>query len=367
MGFERGLAGIAAHALAVYIGLHAQPESARADAATPYCEKVSARADSDAALLISPRLALQGMRYPSGFDFGPVSDHGYQMRIAVSFSATDAYRGLRLAAVSGSDCAAQRAFEQFRLTLDHVEVAPQRSAYHAQADFLESHRTEWQAVLERAGLRLKAQVITAIEFKDVVRQTNELERKTEQARGSAARLDASLKGVPARSPALLAHDFVQSAIAHERQLAGLRSIEAWRLTLNAGVMPFSDDSAGDWFGMVELSYSFGDLFRRGAESRYRHAREDELREASYEMPAQLERLRAQLAAQVAQADRELRVVDRQLAFLRNTRSALEAFDETAAGHARDALTIEELAAESEQVFLRVLIESLSRLETGERG
>src|ERR1044071_8136249 len=60
-----------------------QNDAFAVDLNTPYCRQVRARAQSDADLLMMPRVLVQGIRFPKGaqqFDSGATTDQGYQLR-----------------------------------------------------------------------------------------------------------------------------------------------------------------------------------------------------------------------------------------------------------------------------------------------
>src|SRR6187402_458288 len=83
--------------LSVSIGVTASLAPALSSARdTPYCRQVRARAESDADLLMMPRVLAQGIRFPRGtaqLDSGPTTDEGYQLRTGLSFPLSDFYTG----------------------------------------------------------------------------------------------------------------------------------------------------------------------------------------------------------------------------------------------------------------------------------
>lgn len=337
-----------------------------------YCRRVGAQAESEAALSLWPRLSLQGLRYPSGFDNGPMTNEGFQVRVGMSYSLLDAYRATRLTAASEVDCQAHAALEELQSAYEGSVDAPQRSAYQAQAQFLALQRAEVDAVIERARNRLSERIITIMEFNELLTLTDQLERKAVQAQGQVARLDRGMRPsapgpTPAARPALkVLRDVLRLENEHEAALSSLRMLDAWALRVNGGVIPLADRSV-DWFGWVELNYSLGGLFRGSAERRYRQARRDELRTSTDGLPAKLEKQQTELTLQVEQARNELRVLDKRLGYLRSTAAELQGADAALVAHTRDALTLEVLSAESERVYLQTLIESLANQRSKQRG
>src|SRR5689334_3650061 len=78
------------------------------DGSSGYCDKVRARANGDAALLIAPRVVADALRFPGGggSDVAPSLDRELQVRVGLSFAPIEAYRGFRLMDASEADCAA---------------------------------------------------------------------------------------------------------------------------------------------------------------------------------------------------------------------------------------------------------------------
>jgi hypothetical protein len=332
----------------------------RADDASAYCRRIDALAESEGALHWAPKLSVQGLRYPSGFDNGPTTTQGYQLRVGLGYSLVDVFRTIRASDVSAADCAAHELERELATAADAMSEVPLRDAYRAQAQFLSGHHGDVDAIVERARARLNEHVITLSEFNGVLDAVDQLERKAIQAEGNAARIDA--KGhptLPVRSLVAMTSDLLRLRAEHEQRLSSLRALDAWTLSLHGGVIPVAERGV-EWYGWVELSYSLGGFFRGGAEQRYRQARREELRDDSDQVPAKLQRARAALAAQAVQAETELRVVKRRLGYLRVAQSELDTADAAVAAHLHDALALDELSADSERAFLETLIASTNK-------
>jgi flagellar motility protein MotE (MotC chaperone) len=331
---------------------------ARADSELthPYCERVSARAHSDATLLWAPRLALQGLRYPSGIDLGPATASGFQLRVGLSYSLIDPLRALRTYTAADADCAVEQARAALATAL---ESALELAAHRAQAHYLTAHQPEIDALIGRARTRLSQRLITVFELNQILEAAELLERKAARASGSAAQLEAASPAAPSAQDAhALAAAFVQRRSEQEQSLSALRTLDAWNVRLQGGVIPVEGTKL-DWYGWLELSYSLGGPFQYAAESRYRQARQEELRSDAQQLPAKLQRQARVLHAQTEQATMELRVVEKRLAHLQATLAELTLSDPSASSHARDALTLAQLSADSERVFLQKLLESLA--------
>jgi hypothetical protein len=335
----------------------------RADDAPAYCRRIEALAESEGALLWAPKLSVQGLRYPSGFDNGPTTTQGYQLRVGLSYSLVDVYRALRVRDANEADCAAHELQRELETAAETLADAPLRDAYRAQAQFLSGRRGEVEAILERARSRLKEHIITMTELNELLDSADQLERKAIQAEGNATRIDATHSptkpSTPVRSTQAMARDLLRLRSEHEQSLSALRSVDAWSLRVHGGVIPVAERGV-EWFGGVELSYSLGGLFRSGAEARFRQARREELRDDPNEVAAKLQRIRGDLASQAEQAETELRVVTRRLGYLRTAQSELDTAELAIAAHLRDALALDELSAGSERAFLETLIASTNK-------
>lgn len=309
-------------------------------------------------MLWAPKLYVQGLRYPSGFDIGPATPKGYQLRVGMSYSLTDVLRSMRVGTVAETDCAVHTLQDKLDTALEGAAVRPENAASRAQADFLASHQAEVEQLVERARKRLGERVITLFELNHILSLAEQIERKAAQASGLASRREAATGADTAeRDPGAMAGELAHVRESHEQSLSSLRAMDAWNLRLQGGVIPLADRSL-DWFGWVELSYSLGGPFRSAAESSYRQARQLELQSDPHELPAKLERWQRQVDSQAEQAAVELRVVEKRLEYLRAAAADLHAAEPVS--HEHDALEIEQLSAESERVFLETLIDSLAQ-------
>lgn len=333
-----------------------------------YCIKVRARAAGRAALLIAPDLFSDLLRYPESFETGPSSMDTLQLRVGVSFSPLDAYKGTRLDEIGEADCRAHEAKLRVERALDSSSDAYRLPALRAKLEYLEERRAAWHDLLSRAEQRLSARVITTLEFAAISRQLDELEHKLLQVRGETDRIRAQVGDDDAEPEALsrYAAEYIATAYELERRESSQRSLDAWEFSLSGGFVPIAS-TGPDWFGWIQLRYKLGGLFADGHEADYLRARTDELRHARYEVPARAEEQKHKFAVQREQAQKELALIDRQLEFVVKTKASLETVDVPLTAHAIDALAVEQIAAEAEQRLLRVLIETLTRIEGGEHG
>jgi hypothetical protein len=81
----------------------------------------------------------------------------------------------------------------------------------------------------------------------------------------------------------------------------------------------------------------------------------------------LAQFRAQAAAALEQARRDLGLVDHSLEVLRATRLALEQSEAESAAQARDLIALEQVSVESDSIYLRSFVGALESLLARARG
>lgn len=328
-----------------------------------YCRKVHARAQRDAALLLWPKLTAEAVRFPSLVDgLGPTfGGTGVQVRLGASISLIDIVRGARLGAAANAECELHEVSEALRSSLLESADEATRAALDEQVAFLRAHRQEWEALLEQAGKRLEAGVITVIELQALRRAVIDLERKLALSGGEIERLGHTLeRSTPASVWGQLARRYVEGAMGLERHAEGTRALGALHVGLTGGVIP-GLDRPSEWFGLFVISYQLGGLFGMPASRRYLEARQEELEHADEELPAKASQIQLDVGAQTAKARRELQVVEGALLTTTMTLTALAESRATIAEHARATVRLEEVSLESDRIYLSALIERLSRL------
>jgi hypothetical protein len=348
-----------AGAVAALVCACAQNARAQDSDASPYCRRVSAHARSEAALMWAPKLFVQGLRYPSGFDIGPATPNGYQVRAGLSYSLLDPFRALSLGAAADADCAAHDVQAELEQALVRTKSQPEQRAYHAQSAYLTAQQPTVDAIVQRAQTRLKEHTITLYELNHILSLADQVERKAAQASSLAAQRDAAVaEAEGARDAQALTSELGRLRQTHEDKLSTVRAWDAWSLRVLGGLIPLEQRDL-DWFGWVELSYSLGGPSRSAAEASFREARQAELETDPHELPAAHKRLRTEHRQQAEQAAVELRVVDKRLGYLSDTTKQLQSAD-SAHTYELDALTIERLSMEAERVYLLALIDSIKQ-------
>jgi hypothetical protein len=328
--------------------------------ASSYCRQVRARGDSDAALLVWPKVVVQGIRFPnSGADLTLAGGQQYQGRVGLDYSPVDLVKGLGVKDVAKADCAQHEVQASLEQLLAHADDAGKLPALRLEAAYLDGRRSEWQALVTKEEERFEARVVSLVEYDDVRTRAAELERKAVQVHGETDRLAARGVERPEASLAALESRYLARADAYEREVSHVRSIAAWDLKVRGGVV--ATEQPVDWYGLVELSFNLGAFEHHAADNRYLEARRDERAHAHYEMASRLHDFAAELAGIRAQAHRELEVLDRQVTFLTSTRRALGGSEAPGTAHALAALTLDQISLESDQTYLRALIVELTAI------
>jgi hypothetical protein len=325
-----------------------------------YCRKVEARAKSDAALLVAPSVGVQGIRFPRGgqLDTGNTVKDGYQARAFLSFSPLNFYKGRRVLKVGDADCTQQAALNNLSEFISFASDAATLSALRKQIEYLQAHQGDWRKLSERASTRLSQRVITLVDFDDMTKRANLLERKLAETQGTAKRMETRFRRIVPGTLAHLEKKYAQSAQDFEREVARLRNLEPWHVQFTGGMV---QGNQLDWYGLAELSFNLGGLVRNRYESQYVSARASEIATARYETLAKSQQLRAELTALAEQLQLELSVVEQELQTLKTTRAMLEKSESEEQSHARDTIALEYIITEADAVYLRGLSDALQAL------
>jgi hypothetical protein len=357
----RGAARAAAVIVVVMSALLATPTASAQQ--SPYCAKVRERAADDAALLMSPRLYLQALRFPDNglLEGGAIVGNGFQARAGVAYSATDLWKAIGIGHVADADCREHDARVELDAALDAGDDEARRAALMSQVAFLDAHGAEVRALVTRAEERFSSHLITLVELEDLRARASALDRKRVQSWGQAAELAArpGADGGPHRLRGELARAYADAAADAVRAGNRLRVGDAWQLEMTAGIIPST--LKGEWFGVLQLGFNLGGLVRGGHAERYAAARREEVDHASYEGAAGVRRAAATVASQAEQARLELEIVERDRAALARTRRALEGSEAPNIVHERDRLALEQLALDADAAYSRVYVDALRAL------
>jgi hypothetical protein len=341
---------------------HAQEQQQSPQSA--YCEKVRARASSDAALLFAPSVQAQGIKFPNNgtIDSGITTGAGYQFRAMLTVSPLDMYKGVRVKRVGEADCQYHEVVSSAAEVLSQAADMGRLPALEKQVAFFDSKRSDWEAILTKTDERSEAHVLSIRDAAEIRARVAAVRRAHEQRRGEAERmkLHANVAEPFRGSLSALVAKAEKEAMTFENEASHVRSLDAWDFKVSGGVIPHGGPV--DVFGMVIIGFNFGAFSRNAAESRYIDARTRELATARYELRAQLTRFREQIKSTSSQTKRELEIVERQLAVLKNDRNIVSQADAANSVQALAIIDLDMILVESERVYLSNLLAELSRLE-----
>jgi hypothetical protein len=348
----------AATTLAISSSAHAEE--------SPYCEKVRARAASEAALLFAPSVHAQGVKFPTNglIDTGATTGNGFQFRAAVSWSPLDFYKGFRVRAVGDAECRAFEAAFVVQSILRRGADGGRLRALEKQSTFLESRRDAWSALAAKGEERFDAHAISLVEVNEVRARAAELARQRAVVRSEIELLQLRDTDHGSRSSERSVEELVTQlearAMELEREASHVRSLASWQVTMTGGVIPHT--APVDYFGMVNVGFNFGAFARNANETRYLDARQAELAKSTYEAREQVRRLREEVRVAAVRAGRELEIVDAKLSVLASARSKLTGSDSAHAPHATTLVELDMMLVESEQIYLSELRSELRRFE-----
>lgn len=354
----RPLAGLALAAATVV------PATARAQDSA-YCRRVRAEAASEAARLMTPRLVLQGLRFPSGLTGLPLTgadgtgSDPFQARAGVAFEPLELVKGVELLRASDEDCEAQAARVLLEGFAEHGEEAARLPALRAQVAFLRSKEQAWKALVTTQEQAFAGQAITVFELNQVRNRALLLERRLTQAAGEAERLAARGYRGPEAPVQEVADRWRRHALLLEGQRAGMRGLSSWNLRFTGGVVASSQ--APDWYGMAEFSVHLGAFAQDVFDRRALRARADELRTEQGGVERRATEVEAHLRLLEAQARHELGLVEEQLSSLGAIRASLQRTESPNATWAAALLATDELLAEAERAYLAAFVDALSAM------
>lgn len=324
-----------------------------------YCRKVQAKAGAEQALLLAPRLLVQGLRYPTGqvLDPNTFGVAGVQMRAGLSFSATDFVKGLLLPSIADSDCERQDSQTELESLMESASHWGERPALDAQVAYLIEKQRTWAALLEAEEQLFARRAVTLLELNEFRARITELERRLSQTRGRSAQMASEENPTP-RPLAEARARYLSQVERFERNSAGARALDAFGLRVWGGAS--ISDRPTDWFAVAEFTVSLGGIHQAVQDRRYVAARLDEATQARYELGDRSKDLEQRLKMQKAQALEELKLLDTEIAGFEKTRTSLETISVHGADHAIGVLKLEEISKGADRVYLRRLVESLSQ-------
>ena len=357
-----GIATVSAIAAAIAFALSATflAPVARADDTNDYCRKVTAQAQSDAALLMAPSVSAQVIRYPAsnvadvtGLQVGK----GIQPRAALAYGLVDAYRGLGVLDVASADCKRQVvAAELQEIIVARADVG-RLPALDSELAFLQENRGAVTALVQEAEQRRAVQASTLTELSELRKSALEIDRKIFETARDAAVLRRRGFRMPKRSLAEMLNDYDERALAYEQSLSHVRKVQAWKLDLSGGI---ATSPEVDYFAVANLTYNFGGLFQGPAEHREVTARQHELKSARYELRYQIETMLDELRLDLEHSRAELQSFDDELARIAKERTSLDALDAPNKAGVLAALTLEGISLGADRAYLGAYTDALAK-------
>ncbi len=328
--------------------------AARAEGPSDYCQKVTASAEADAALLIAPTAHAQLIRYPnngaadpSGFQLG----HGLQPRAAVSVGFVDVYKAFGVLDVARAECSRHASASSLE------EIVAQRGdigrlrALELKLAFLREQSDAVQDLVRNAEERFVAHTTTLPEVQDLRIRALSFGRRSAETELEIAMIKGRGLTMPAEPLSDLLRRYEEQSVRTEDRVAHVRNLEPWKFGVIGGV---AANPTVDAYGIAELSYNFGGLFSVGATGRAVDARARELKNARYEMRHAVETLVRELRANAEQSRRLARAIEAELARMTRDRASLESADAPNKQTVIATMTLQMIDLEAEQRFLTAL-------------
>lgn len=344
--------------LAVAVAL-AWSTSAHAEGPNDYCQKVTARAEGDAALLIAPTAHAQVIRFPNA---GPVDTSGVQLgqgvqpRAALSIGLIDIYKGFGVLDVAQADCLRQQAIAPLEeVVLQRAEIG-RLPALQRKLAFLKDQSSKVEQIVRNAEERFAAHTSTLTELQEVRLHALEFGRRLAETARDVAVLQSRNLETPQQPLAKALETYEQRSVDFENSVAHVRNLQPWKFQVTGGV---TGTPAVDWFGVAELSYNVGGLFQGPAERRAVAARANELKNARYEMRHQVDTIARELKVSVEHSRSQARAIDAELARIERERAALDGTDAPNKHTVLAAMALETIDLEAEKTFLVALADKQS--------
>lgn len=330
----------------------------RADDNTDYCNKVHARAASDAALMFFPSVQAQFIKFPgtsASMDLlttGTTTPNGYQVRALMTWSPLDVYKGLSTQAVGEADCQQHRAMVDAMNVITSIADVGKLPALRKQVDYLRTNQTRWRSIVEATEQRLKANIITLDDSMRVREKALLLDRKLTEMQGQADTIAAKNLPETSKDIASLASSVVYASMTFEQKSNRVRSLDAWTTGVSFGLVPpVNGVSETEWLGVISVGFNFGAFSHNHEDDNYLEARKSELRNARYEMEDELRKFKDQIAATLSATIAETNVIElekQRLTVIRNTVQKTEA---AATPALLNAIDLEMMDLESDSIFL----------------
>ncbi|HEY1812094.1 MAG TPA: hypothetical protein VGG74_07035 [Kofleriaceae bacterium] len=321
------------------------------------CDRLAAEADSQADVLYSPQIDVQGAHVPviSTTDPTLAAAGGFQARASLGISPTDMWRGHLIQRVASADCKRAKYADELDRILAVGDRYGELASTRAEVDYLSAHLAEVDALVADAEARLEHQRATAVEVDEIRERRTALHLQIAESKETLATLE-QLDGpeVPVQDVAALVPAYRDSVVALEREQGSVRELAPWRITVSGGL---AEADHADWFAIVDVTYSVGGIWQHRAEDRAADARHREAEHDEHDASVRLEMLRRAMHASALALTDELADVDQMLeklhADLARLASADDSNDATHQLHAR--YTIQAIQLEARRASITALV------------
>jgi hypothetical protein len=332
------------------------------------CRRIRATAESQAFLLASPVLWVEGVHVPgtgdeSGAGVVRTSDP-YQLRAALSWSPIDLARGVLLLEQASAECRQVEAERRLRRVLSLGDGVGELAARRAEREVLVGSRGEVASIVARATAQLASGVGTRRELAGIEAEAIRLDRRIAQLDGEIARLvEAGHEELDVGHLAADLADYEESAVALEDRRSSMRRLSPWTVSLRGGVIPggMTANTATDWFGQVQVGVSLGIFAHHVAEDEIVTARRAELDGEEGELRDLVDRLRGRLRAGLPALREELGHLDAMIALQERQRELLAALETSDVETARTMIELVLVGLRGERARIATSIEERERV------
>ena len=362
---------------ALFASLGACPAQAQtsdadeADATSARCRHIRSQAESQAYLLFSPRVTVEGGHVPAGGTTGGMglpsgaSSGSYQVRAGLSWSPLDFVHGFMALDASDTECQQLAALQRARRTMELGAEIGELPARRGERESLLGARPQWEALVARAEQRVAQGLASEPQLTALRTEVERLERRISQLDAEIARLVGA--GHDEIDPATLRADldtYERRALDLEHQQSSIRRLAPWNINLLGSVVPVLGETSGagvDWFGWVTVSYNLGGIAQQFAEDRTLDARAAELGNDATELRHAFDHFERVLSESLNGLSEDLDHVTRLIEIQSHQRELLGQLETSEVENVRAMIDLQVIALEAERAHLSRLLEVRSAL------
>jgi hypothetical protein len=343
--------------------VHAQSATASSDPSrtresAARCRRIRATAESSAYLMFSPTLWAEGVHVPVIGDttgMGYTQGAGWQLRGSLSFSPLDMARGAITLDAAGSECRQIEALARAHRILEIGDGVGELPARRAERASFVASQTEIDDILHHAEERLAAGLATEEQLAGIRTEIERLARRVSQLDGDIDRLvDAGHEELDASTLRTDLESYERAAMDLERQRSTMRRMNAWTITVRAGVIP---QDQVDWFGQLQVGFNLGGIAQQFAEDELVDARADDLAESEDELRTAVARLEERLRSGVTNMQADLEHVRTQIAIRTRQRELIATMETADTAYLRAMIDLELVGLRAEAARLAAWIEA----------